>query len=742
MRLPTGPSKGVETASGAVPIAQAASAGRASLAAKQEGLNMVSKGLQAASDHEELLINRNMSKATVDFAALDEQLDRQSAETPYFNGEDIPDKYTVAGGKYEDVADGSGNMVPQSRQVPASEILPELNRDSLLAAAEAKSKTIGSDVHAQQYMDQTRQYIDSKYTKAVEKRAADLKVQMREEVTFTADTLQQQGKHGAALSLVDMTMAIPAKDKPAIKKQIRVNSEISTVDNLLQEGNMSAMTAERDMLSNTRGYQGDMDSGTRLQQRERLNRALNQRASANKAVATGTLKDYMSAITNGDAAPNDPKMKELAKVYGMSAELESAEDFGQIAWGMDNADAGSFQSRVDTANAHADQIQDHRKRKEYKNLIDAKSKERVRMLEEDPAGYSFQTNDVVQNDWLNFQRSLDENPAASRSLFDMYVNNSMADQKAKGVLADNTTLIPEESGFAEFLNTTIESGSTAERVDMVKALVGITGDHMAQVALEVAEKSPAFASAVFTYSGDPIAAETILKGQGKVNSISKAASTNAFNDYYSGIEMGNAGELTRRAVELHYIGSVEGEDLDLIDMSKYESSVLAVLGPRIEGYSNSNAATASYRRSNGMFVDSNRFSDVLDTVTDVNLADLDMGSMYIGGRPVSPSSAMENAILVPAGDGIYNIQLVGSSRIPSSPSEMGEGRASTGYVADESGQPFVLDMKSLDGLMESKEAAVKLKEREEAHKQQQEDDKETSAQRIKRHDKMMELGLL
>lgn len=177
-------------------------------------------------------------------------------------------------------------------------------------------------------------------------------------------------------------------------------------------------------------------------------------------------------------------------------------------------------------------------------------------------------------------------------------------------------------------------------------------------------------------------------------------------------------------------------------MSKYESSVLAVLGPRIEGYSNSNAATASYRRSNGMFVDSNRFSDVLDTVTDVNLADLDMGSMYIGGRPVSPSSAMENAILVPAGDGIYNIQLVGSSRIPSSPSEMGEGRASTGYVADESGQPFVLDMKSLDGLMESKEAAVKLKEREEAHKQQQEDDKETSAQRIKRHDKMMELGLL
>lgn len=742
MRLPSGPSRGVETASGAVPVGKALQASQAALGAKQAALSTLDKGIKAAAEHEELMINRNMTKAAVDFAALDEQLDRQSAETQYFNGEDIPEKYEVSGGRYEETADGQGNMVSQSRSVPASEILPELNRDSLMAAMEAKAKTIGSKVHEQQFKDRTTQYIDSKYTKAVEQRASDLKIQMREEALFTAEQLQQQGKHDAASNLVDMSLAIPAKDKPALKKQISVNSEISTVDNLIQEGNMEDMVAERNKLRNTKEYKGDMDSGTRLQQRKRLDQAMAQRTSADKSVATNMIKDYMSAITNGDSAPNDPEMAKLAKAYGMSTELESAEEFGQLAWGMDNANAAEFKKRHSAAEAYLSTITDHRKRKEYKNIIDGKAKERVRKLDVDPAGYSVETNENVKQSWGMFNQALVQNPAAARGLFDMYVSDTTADQEAKGVLSDNVTLIPAKSEFADFLNTTIEQGSPAEKIGVIQAIAGIAGDNISQVALELGEDSPAFASAVFTYNGDPVAAENILKGQGKPNSISKDASTNSFNAYYQGVEMGNAADLARKAVELHYIGVAEGEDLDRINDGLYESSINAVLGPRIEGYSSSNAATASYRRSNGVFADSNRFSDILGTVTDTNLSELGMGAMYIGGIPVSPSSALENAMLVPAGDGIYNIQLMGSSRIPSSPAEMGEGRASTGYVSDETGEPFVLNMADLDDLKESQDALVKLTEQEAEFKEQEQDNKETDAKRIQQSEVMRDLGLL
>lgn len=689
MKLPEKQRAGVEGLAKA-PSGAAMGAAQAEMGAIKSKYGAVSRAGEFTTDMAELYINRAVDRNTVEFALAKNETERELKDTPYMNAEDLPEKYSPAGGRVTRVPDGKGGFTEQPRQIPTWEYAPELKRDKLTELAQAKAKDIPSSVARDKYLKITMAAIDDQYTKDYTTRIDTARRKTREETVTDVNLLKQREETDAALFLVKNSTVFDDNEKRQLTDGILHDAEQTTIYNSIAESNTDLMVEQLENLKKADEYVGNFEDKERLKYIGMLERALEVKDNVNKQALLGELRDYMAMRTDGNTE-KDPQMMNAAKALGIESEMQAAEQYGDVAFGLDTAGFEDYGNRLAEAKAGALNIKDYRLRQQYLDKIDAQAEKRESMLAEDPAGYAALHSNKVKSSWNTFNRTMMAgNPADARIAWGMYKQESIAEQMRLGVTPDNVTLIPADSGFSQGITQAIEEAPVGQKADTVRRITAALGADAVDVALELAPDNMAFASSVMTMEYDQRAAENILSGVNVPNTVSNADFTDGFNDYYGAVSITDGMGGIQEAAKMYYLGVADPKQLQDFDSGLYQQAIDATVGPPMIGFNNSGSPTATFRDARGKFVDSDRFKQVVNSINDATLSQNGQGDMFIGGNVVNPRDVLKDAIFIPAGHGLYQLELLGSAQIED---VQGNDRAGIGYVQNADGSPYVLDMR-------------------------------------------------
>lgn len=673
-----------------MPTGAAAAASSAKMDATRSKFRTISRAGEFTTEMAELYINRAVDRSATEFALASNEIDREIKSNPYMNAEDLPQKYSPAGGRVTRMPDGKGGFTEQPRQIPTWEFSAELKRDRLQALAEAKAQDIPSAVARDKFLKTTMLNIDKQYTEDHATRIDTARRKTREETITDINTLKQREEMDAALFLVKNSTVFDDNEKRQLTDGIHHDAEQTAIYNSISESDTDLMQEQLANLKKGNEYVGNFEDKERLKYIGMLERALEVKDNVNTQAISNELRDYMAMRTDGNAE-RDPQMMEIAKTIGMESELKAAETYGDVAFGLKTAGFEDYQSRLTEAREKAMNIEDYRLRQQYLSKVNTQAEIRESMLAEDPAGYADKFSNKVKASWSTFNRAMFlGSPEDARIAWGMYKQESLAEQMRLGVSPDDMTLIPAESGFSQGITQAIKEAPSGQKADTVKRLIAALGDNAVDVALELAPTNMAFASSVMTMEYDQRAAENILAGVNVPHTVSDSDFIDGFNNYYGAVNITDGMGGIQEAAKMYYLGVADSGQLQDFDSGLYQQAIDATVGPPMIGFNKSGSPTATFRDARGRFVDSDRFSQIVNSINDRTLSQSDQGMMYIGGNAVESRDVLEDAILIPVGHGLYEMEIVGSAQIEDM---QGNDRAGIGYVQDADGAPYVLDLR-------------------------------------------------
>ncbi len=476
---------------------------------------------------------------------------------------------------------------------------------------------------------------------------------------------------------------------------------------LINNQDVDGMKAEKARLQDKDdSYTGPRDEKERKALISELNTGINQaRSLANTGMAelNNQSADYKASLWGGgeidptyrarvDAAANNPNntSAQTAALNRQSREIALAEEFTGLRNTMMTADAGDFEKDYQQAIKKTDTIKDRRVRDQALQGVKQTYDHRNNMLATDPAGYAIETNPDVQESFAAFNHALFNGDVDSaRAIYGEYRAMSQSVQEAYGAAID--TILPKSGNYQAALTSQLTNSTVQQKKSIAGSFAAIAGTDLIQIANELSGSNPAFVGGMMNMQLNPVAADLIFKGMEVEDTISKADWTNEMNGIFDGVDLDQRDQQALMAsISAHYRGAAGADQLkDGVNSELIERAVADLMGPKVEGDGNRSRSVYSFRGDDNEWVTPYRFNNVLARTTTEDLIATHNVSIAVGGN-TDANEILENADLIPAGDGLYNLVIQNSV---ATGTNYGAGG---GIVKDSNGNNFVLDMRKLN----------------------------------------------